>query len=114
MSRPLLATLLAAVLLLGSTSSEAQHYPSQPVKLLVGGAPGSVPDLMIRPVAERLSSAPRMLVRDDLDAGTLVAPFGFVPGPYRLVIWTAPHLSGRPEAHALEEWLMKELKQAEE
>jgi tripartite-type tricarboxylate transporter receptor subunit TctC len=32
-------------------------YPNRPVTLLVGGAPGSVPDLMVRPVAERLSAA---------------------------------------------------------
>ena len=61
-----------------------------------------------------VANVPRMLVRDDLNAGTLVAPFGFVPGPHRLVIWTAPHLSGRPEAHALKEWLTTELKFAEE
>jgi len=35
----------------------AQSYPSRPVTLLVGGAPGSVPDIMIRPIAERLSAA---------------------------------------------------------
>ena len=60
-----------------------------------------------------VANVPRMLVRDDLNAGTLVAPFGFVPGPYRLVIWVAPHLSARPETHALKEWLTTELKRAE-
>jgi tripartite-type tricarboxylate transporter receptor subunit TctC len=39
------------------TSVRAQSYPSRPVTLLVGGAPGSVPDIMIRPIAERLSIA---------------------------------------------------------
>jgi tripartite-type tricarboxylate transporter receptor subunit TctC len=33
----------------------AQVYPSRPITLLVGGAPGSVPDVMIRPIAQRLS-----------------------------------------------------------
>ena len=37
--------------------ARAQSYPSRPVTLLVGGAPGSVPDIMIRPIAERLSAA---------------------------------------------------------
>ena len=37
--------------------SRAQSYPNRPITLLVGGAPGSVPDVMIRPVAERLSAA---------------------------------------------------------
>ena len=35
----------------------AQSYPTKPITLLVGGAPGSVPDLMIRPIAERLSAS---------------------------------------------------------
>lgn len=35
----------------------AQSYPSRPIVLLVGGAPGSVPDIMVRPIAERLSAA---------------------------------------------------------
>jgi tripartite-type tricarboxylate transporter receptor subunit TctC len=34
----------------------AQSYPARPITLLVGGAPGSVPDLMVRPVAERLAA----------------------------------------------------------
>lgn len=34
----------------------AQPYPSKAITLLVGGAPGSVPDIMIRPIAERLSA----------------------------------------------------------
>lgn len=37
--------------------SSAQSYPNRPIALLVGGAPGSVPDVMVRPVAERLSAA---------------------------------------------------------
>lgn len=37
--------------------AHAQSYPSRPITLLVGGAPGSVPDIMVRPIAERLSTA---------------------------------------------------------
>lgn len=39
-----------------ATRLRAQTYPSRPVTLLVGGAPGSVPDIMIRPIAERLAA----------------------------------------------------------
>lgn len=60
-----------------------------------------------------VANVPRMLVHDDLEAGTLVAPFGFVPGPNRIVIWVAPHMTGRPEALALKQWLTSELTRAE-
>ena len=53
----LAAVAAAAVLILGNAPVAAQTYPIHPIKLLVGGAPGSVPDLVIRPIAERLSSA---------------------------------------------------------
>ena len=60
-----------------------------------------------------LANVPRMLVRDDLAAGTLVAPFGFVPGPNKLVLWVAPRHGSRSETQALEEWLTHELRQSE-
>ena len=44
-------------LLFGVAEVRAESYPSRPVTLLVGGAPGSVPDVMIRPIADRLSTA---------------------------------------------------------
>jgi len=54
-----------------------------------------------------------MLVRDDLMSGTLVAPMGFVRGPNRLVSWTAPHLSRRPDVVKLVDWLHDELRATE-
>jgi len=60
-----------------------------------------------------LANVPRMLVRDDLTSGTLVAPLGFVRGPNRLVIWTAPHLSRRPDVVKLVDWLHDELRATE-
>jgi LysR family transcriptional regulator, glycine cleavage system transcriptional activator len=60
-----------------------------------------------------LANVPRMLVRDDLTSGTLVAPLGFVQGPNRLVIWIAPHLSRRPDVIKLVDWLHDELRATE-
>jgi tripartite-type tricarboxylate transporter receptor subunit TctC len=47
----------AGLALAAQRPSRAQTFPARPITLLVGGAPGSVPDLMVRPVAERLSEA---------------------------------------------------------
>jgi len=52
MNLPLIVTLLATALL--AQPAAAQNYPQRPVRLIVGGGPGSVPDTMVRPVAERL------------------------------------------------------------
>ncbi|WP_246752914.1 LysR substrate-binding domain-containing protein [Sinorhizobium sp. BG8] len=52
---------------------------------------------------------PRMLVLDQIQSGRLVAPFGFRPGPRRLLLWIAPHLVGRPDTLAIENWLTREI-----
>jgi len=57
-----------------------------------------------------IANVPRMLVQDDLNSGTLVAPFGFVAGPNRLTIWVASHLAGRSETKRLIDWLSGELR----
>jgi LysR family transcriptional regulator, glycine cleavage system transcriptional activator len=57
-----------------------------------------------------VANVPRMLVRDDLTSGTLVAPFDFVRGPNRLSIWIASHLSRRPDVVKLVDWLEEELR----
>ena len=54
--------------------------------------------------------APKMLVIDDLRSGKLVAPFGFVPGPHKLVLWIAPHLRLRADTRALADWLTSEFR----
>ena len=56
-----------------------------------------------------MANVPRMLVRDDLNNGTLVAPLGFAPGPNKLAIWVAPHLNRRPDTVKLVDWLTDEL-----
>ena len=53
---------------------------------------------------------PKILVLDDLNSGKLVAPFGFVPGPHKLVLWIAPHLRNRPDTRSLVTWLTAEFK----
>lgn len=60
-----------------------------------------------------LANVPRMLVRDDLSGGALVAPLGFVRGPNRLAIWVAPHLGRRPDVVKLVDWLHDELRATE-
>jgi tripartite-type tricarboxylate transporter receptor subunit TctC len=55
--RNLLRALSLGALEFTGTPVRAQAFPGRPVTLLVGGAPGSVPDIMVRPIAERLSVA---------------------------------------------------------
>src|SRR6185436_5075790 len=44
-----------------------------------------------------MANVPRMLVRDDLKSGSLVAPLGFLAGRNNLSVWVAPHLSRRSD-----------------
>ena len=60
-----------------------------------------------------LANVPRMLVRDDLNSGALVAPLGFAAGPNRLEIWVAPHLSRHADTIKLVDWLGDELRSSE-
>jgi DNA-binding transcriptional LysR family regulator len=57
-----------------------------------------------------VAMVPKILVLDDLRSGKLVAPLGFVAGPFKIVLWIAPHLRARPETKALVEWLTKEFR----
>ncbi len=59
-----------------------------------------------------VATVPRMLVLDALDSGRLVAPFGFVPGPNRLVLWLNPHIRGRGEVQFLANWIAGEIQEA--
>jgi hypothetical protein len=56
-----------------------------------------------------IEGEPRILVQSDIQSGTLVAPFGFVPGNRELVLWSAPRLASRPELRHLAAWLAEEL-----
>ena len=48
------STLAAALLVLGAAGAQAQDWPKQSVKILVGSAPGGGTDAMARAVADRL------------------------------------------------------------
>jgi DNA-binding transcriptional LysR family regulator len=52
--------------------------------------------------------APQQLVADDLAAGRLVAPWGFVETSARLALWV-PIRSRHNRAERLAQWLRKEL-----
>jgi tripartite-type tricarboxylate transporter receptor subunit TctC len=72
--RPVLA---AAFLLFtwAGTACPAEPYPDRPVRMLVGGAPGSVPDTVIRFIATRLTSelGQPVVVENRPGAGGVVA-----------------------------------------
>lgn len=57
-----------------------------------------------------VAMVPKILVLDDIRSGRLVAPLGFVAGPFKIVLWIAPHLRARPETKALVDWLTKEFR----
>ncbi len=70
--------------------------------------------LMTQAAASGLGVAvlPHMLAINDLAAGRLVAPFGFVPGPRQLFLWLAPQMADRRDVKELERWLVEELLRA--
>jgi len=57
-----------------------------------------------------VAMVPKILVLDDLRSGKIVAPLGFVAGPFKIVLWIAPHLRARSETRALVDWLTKEFR----
>jgi tripartite-type tricarboxylate transporter receptor subunit TctC len=73
--RRALSASLALPAALLSGRSLAQAFPDRPIRLLVGGAAGSVPDTLARVVADRLSPAlgQRVLVENRPGAGGALA-----------------------------------------
>ena len=55
---------------------------------------------------------PRMLVEAELESGALVAPFGFVQGTAKLVLWVSPNARLRTDTADLEKWIKKEMAQS--
>ena len=56
-SRRLVLTSAAALCAIGSTAHASVKYPIKPVTMIVGSSPGTVPDVIARIVADRLSQS---------------------------------------------------------
>lgn len=52
---------------------------------------------------------PRMLVQAELESGALVAPFGFVQGPAKLVLWISPNAKMRADTADLVKWIKEQM-----
>lgn len=65
----------AAVLTAAAFASQAQNYPSKPITLVVGFAPGGATDSLARVVADKLSSrlGQTVIVDNKPGANTLIA-----------------------------------------
>lgn len=61
-----------------------------------------------------IGPVPQMLVLEDLRSGKLVAPFGFIDGPHKLVLWLALHVRDRADTLALRKWLTEHLVRTQE
>jgi tripartite-type tricarboxylate transporter receptor subunit TctC len=70
-----IAVLSLGVMTAHSPTSLAQGFPERPVKLITGGAPGSVPDTVVRPLAEKLAGILHqpMIVENHPGAGGILA-----------------------------------------
>jgi tripartite-type tricarboxylate transporter receptor subunit TctC len=55
--RQLLAAVLCAYLVTACAQASAQSYPSRPIRIVVGFGAGGIPDVLIRPLAQKLSQA---------------------------------------------------------
>ncbi|NTA19078.1 LysR substrate-binding domain-containing protein [Agrobacterium tumefaciens] len=52
-----------------------------------------------------LAIAPKYLIQREINAGQLVAPFGFILGPHRLQLWIAHHLRQNLDVKTLAGWI---------
>jgi len=88
--------LIAATALTVSASISAQPYPSKPVKIIVGFAPGGGTDITARFIAQRLSSAMRQqfIVENKPGAGGAIGTAVGVNSPpdgYTLTVISASY-----------------------
>jgi tripartite-type tricarboxylate transporter receptor subunit TctC len=69
------AATAAALPWLCTSPARAETYPARPVRLLLGGAPGSVPDALARVIAERLATGigQQVVVENRPGAGGILA-----------------------------------------
>ena len=59
-----------------------------------------------------VAMAPKYLVQREIDAGQLVAPFGFILGPHRLQLWIAHHLRQNFGVKTLAGWIEAKMVEA--
>ncbi len=59
-----------------------------------------------------VAMAPKYLIQREIDAGQLVAPFGFILGPHRLQLWIAHHLRQNPGVKTLAGWIEAKMLEA--
>ena len=66
--------------------------------------------LMIQAASFGLGAAiaPRMTVEGDIAAGRLIAPYGFVPSRYNIVLWIAPHLRADNALRTVVNWIREQ------
>jgi tripartite-type tricarboxylate transporter receptor subunit TctC len=86
-------TAAAGALLVLRHTANAEAYPSRPVRIIVGFAPGGAADIVARLIAERLSqrTGQRFIVENRQGAGTNVATemvVGATPDGYTLLLIT--------------------------
>lgn len=67
--------------------------------------------LAIEAAVSRLGVAlvPHYLVKEELESGRLVAPFGFIVSPYTLNLWIAPHERMRSDVRKLAHWIRERM-----
>lgn len=67
--------------------------------------------LVIEAAVSQLGVAlvPRYLVEKEIEAGQLVAPFGFIRSAHRLNLWIAPHERLREDVRELANWIRERM-----
>ncbi len=98
-------SVLLLIALLGYGAVHAQGYPVKPVRLIVGGPPGGGSDVVMRPLAQRLSEqmGQQLIVDNRPGAGSLLAAQAAMAAPadgYTL-------LQGSASAFAVSPFLLK-------